>query len=61
MKSRVVGLTLAIAGSALSSTVSAQGITGVPGSPEATTVIDGRQIPPPPGAFGLFCLIYSSS
>ena len=52
MKSRVVGLTLAIAGSALSSTVSAQGITGVPGSPEATTVIDGRQIPPPPGAFG---------
>ena len=37
MKSRVVGLTLAIAGSALSSTVSAQGITGVPGSPEATT------------------------
>ena len=30
----------------------AQQITGVPGSPSATTTIDGRQIPPPPGQFG---------
>ena len=32
--------------------VSAQQTTGTPGSPSATTTIDGRQIPPPPGAFG---------
>ena len=29
----------------------AQQITGVPGSPSATTTIDGRQIPPPPQKF----------
>ena len=29
-----------------------QTITGVPGSPSATTTIDGRQLPPPPGKFG---------
>jgi arylsulfatase len=27
-------------------------ITGVPGSPGATTTIDGRQLPPPPAKFG---------
>jgi len=30
----------------------AQEVTGTPGSPSATTTIDGRQIPPPPGQFG---------
>src|SRR5215831_13295214 len=30
----------------------AQQITGEPGSPRATTTINGRQIPPPPAAFG---------
>ena len=31
---------------------SAQQITGVPGSPSATTTIDGKQLPPPPPKFG---------
>ena len=31
---------------------SAQQITGMPGSPEATTTIDGRYLPPPPQKFG---------
>ena len=35
------------AGSAL-----AQETTGVLGSPSATTTIDGKQLPPPPGKFG---------
>jgi hypothetical protein len=30
----------------------AQKITGTPGSPSATTTIDGRQLPPPPQRFG---------
>src|SRR5215475_2171611 len=30
----------------------AQQITGTPGSPSATTTIDGTQIPPPPQKFG---------
>ena len=30
----------------------AQQITGVPGSPSATTTIDGKQLPPPPAKFG---------
>jgi len=30
----------------------AQQITGVPGSPSATTTIDGKQLPPPPPKFG---------
>ena len=29
----------------------AQHITGTPGSPDATTTIDGRYLPPPPQAF----------
>jgi arylsulfatase len=32
--------------------VNAQQITGTPGSPSATTTIDGRQLPPPPQPFG---------
>src|SRR5208283_4258093 len=30
----------------------AQQVTGVPGSPSATTTIDGMQLPPPPSKFG---------
>jgi arylsulfatase len=30
----------------------AQQVTGTPGSPEATTTIDGRYVPPPPQPFG---------
>src|SRR5664279_1750689 len=30
----------------------AQQVTGVPGSPEATTTIDGKQLPPPDPPFG---------
>jgi arylsulfatase A-like enzyme len=30
----------------------AQQVTGVPGSPSATTTIDGKQLPPPPPKFG---------
>src|SRR5450631_3928642 len=33
-------------------TAQAQQTTGVPGSPDATTTIDGRYIPTPPAAFG---------
>ena len=29
----------------------AQQVTGVPGSPEATTTIDGKRLPPPDPAF----------
>jgi arylsulfatase len=32
--------------------VAAQQVTGVPGSPGATTTIDGKQLPPPPPNFG---------
>jgi hypothetical protein len=30
----------------------AQQITGAPGSPSATTTIDGKYLPPPPAPFG---------
>src|SRR5215469_18202523 len=33
-------------------TINAQQITGTPGSPSATTTINGRQIPNPPAPFG---------
>ena len=35
-----------------STPVSAQQITGVPGSPDATVTLDGKQLPPPPMPFG---------
>jgi arylsulfatase A-like enzyme len=37
---------------ALASVVHAQETTGVPGSPSATTTIDGKYLPPPPPKFG---------
>jgi hypothetical protein len=30
----------------------AQQVTGTPGSPSATTSLDGKQLPPPPAKFG---------
>ena len=42
----MVALTLA------ASQTMAQQVTGVPGSPSATTTIDGKQLPPPPEKFG---------
>jgi arylsulfatase A-like enzyme len=46
-------LALLIAGALFSATpASAQQITGVPGSPNATVTLDGKQLPPPPMPFG---------
>ena len=46
-----------LAGSALLAlgavTAFAQQITGTPGSPSATTTIEGNQLPPPPSKFEL--------
>jgi arylsulfatase A-like enzyme len=39
-------------GAALLSGAMAQQITGTPGSPSATTTINGKQLPPPPPKFG---------
>jgi Sulfatase len=41
-----------VLGSALSSGAMAQQINGTPGSPGATIIIDGKQLPPPPLKFG---------
>ena len=46
---RVAGLLLACA--LLSPAAQAQQTTGTPGSPDATTTIDGRYLPPPPAPF----------
>ena len=46
---------LVLAASVLALTVGssfAQQITGTPGSPSATTTIDGKYLPPPPAPFG---------
>jgi hypothetical protein len=49
MRSALIGTCLLVlaCGSA-----SAQQVTGVPGSPGATTTIDGKQLPPPDPKFG---------
>jgi arylsulfatase A-like enzyme len=53
MQSHLLALTLGLSVStALSSVAGAQETTGVPGSPSATTTIDGRYLPPPPPPFG---------
>ena len=53
---KIVGTSLSIASIAaltlFASSVGAQEITGVPGSPGATTTIDGKQLPPPDPNFG---------
>src|SRR6266571_1545526 len=43
---------LAVAAMAAAPSAWAQQINGTPGSPDATVVIDGKQIPPPPLPFG---------
>jgi arylsulfatase A-like enzyme len=54
MKLRITALSLALtAGCMLGTSASlAQQVTGTPGSPSATTTIDGKQLPPPPPQFG---------
>jgi arylsulfatase len=48
-----LGLLAALAVTTISSLpAAAQQITGTPGSPSATTTIDGRYLPPPPPKFG---------
>ena len=54
---REIGVVAAVAAFLLTATlavapVAAQQITGTPGSPSATTTIDGKQLPPPPPKFG---------
>ena len=51
---RLAGLLAATAltGALLTVAAAAQQISGAPGSPSATVTIDGRQLPPPPVAFG---------
>jgi arylsulfatase A-like enzyme len=56
-KPRVRGVVAEVAAFLLAATlaiapVAAQQVTGVPGSPSATTTIDGNQLPPPPQKFG---------
>jgi hypothetical protein len=53
MNSNLIAVTLGLLeGVALPSTAMAQETTGVPGSPSATTTVDGRYLPPPPPPFG---------
>jgi arylsulfatase len=53
MQKPLLALTLGLlVGTALSPVGNAQETTGVPGSPSATTTIDGKQLPPPPPKFG---------
>jgi arylsulfatase len=53
MSKQFVALTLGLlVGTALSPVADAQETTGVPGSPSATTTIDGNYLPPPPARFG---------
>ena len=53
MRRHLVALTLGLlVGTAISPVAIAQETTGVPGSPNATTTIDGNYLPPPPPRFG---------
>jgi arylsulfatase A-like enzyme len=51
MKSVLFGAMLAAAVMAIAPSAQAQQATGTPGSPGATTTIDGRYLPPPPQPF----------
>jgi arylsulfatase len=51
MRSVLIALALALL-TGVSSTAIAQETTGVPGTPNATTTIDGNYLPPPPPKFG---------
>src|SRR6266540_509725 len=48
----VIAAAVFAASTASAATAMAQQITGTPGSPSATTTIDGKQLPPPPMTFG---------
>ena len=53
MKTNLLAFALGfLTATALTSLAIAQEVTGTPGSPSATSTIDGRQIPPPPANFG---------
>ncbi len=53
MKLNAVSTTISVAlTAACAATTVAQQITGVPGSPDATTTISGKQLPPPEPKFG---------
>jgi hypothetical protein len=54
MDLRTLGTAVFLAVLALipSAQVRAQQATGEPGSPSATTTLDGKQLPPPPPKFG---------
>ena len=52
MALRLLGLLLAVLTILAIRPAGAQEITGTPGSPDATTTIDGKHIPPSPGQFG---------
>ena len=52
MKSRESVLAALAVTLLLSASANAQQVTGVPGSPGATTTLDAKQIPPPPPKFG---------
>jgi arylsulfatase A-like enzyme len=57
-RNRIIGLRLprllsfCVGVSLAAVTAHAQQVTGVPGSPSATTTINGKQLPPPPAKFG---------
>jgi arylsulfatase A-like enzyme len=52
MLSRYISHLMLIIGMSCVGFAWAQQTTGVPGSPSATTTIDGKQLPPPPAKFG---------
>ena len=51
---RIIGAVVPVAALLALGCISAlaQQVTGTPGSPGATTTIDGKQLPPPPSKFG---------
>jgi arylsulfatase len=51
-RATLIAVSSAILGLIVSLQASAQDVTGEPGSPSATTTIDGKQLPPPPPKFG---------
>jgi arylsulfatase len=51
-RATLIAASFVVMGIILPSQVPAQDVTGEPGSPSATTTIDGKQLPPPPPKFG---------
>jgi hypothetical protein len=51
-RATLIAVSSAVLGLIVSLQASAQDVTGEPGSPSATTTIDGKQLPPPPPKFG---------